>query len=105
MIFLVPNLFMHFIPCTHLHNDIHIDHGIEEQTQEQPLIEEPEDQERTRSPKSTRRPHLTSHPRKLTLARKVGRTIFSQLILFYDYAYALGVDWNPIALDPWPPWP
>ncbi|WVZ58058.1 hypothetical protein U9M48_008369 [Paspalum notatum var. saurae] len=27
---------MHFTPCTHLHNDIHIDHGIEEQTQEQP---------------------------------------------------------------------
>ena len=45
MIFLVPNLFMHFTPCTHLHNDIHIDHGIEEQTQEQPLIEEPEDPE------------------------------------------------------------
>ncbi|WVZ59915.1 hypothetical protein U9M48_009999 [Paspalum notatum var. saurae] len=21
---------MHFTPCTHLHNDIHIDHGIEE---------------------------------------------------------------------------
>ncbi|WVZ56537.1 hypothetical protein U9M48_007049 [Paspalum notatum var. saurae] len=23
---------MHFTPCTHLHNDIHIDHGIEERT-------------------------------------------------------------------------
>ncbi|WVZ76028.1 hypothetical protein U9M48_024033, partial [Paspalum notatum var. saurae] len=27
------------------YNDLHIDHGIEEQTQEQPLVEEPEDQE------------------------------------------------------------
>ncbi|WVZ71359.1 hypothetical protein U9M48_019952, partial [Paspalum notatum var. saurae] len=27
------------------YDGIHIDHGIEEQTQEQPLIEEPEDQE------------------------------------------------------------
>ncbi|WVZ49180.1 hypothetical protein U9M48_000557 [Paspalum notatum var. saurae] len=62
---------MPFIPCTHLHNDIHIDHGIEEQTQEQPLIEEPKTGSRTRGSKSTRRPHLTSHPRKLTLARKV----------------------------------
>ena len=37
---------LHCIHRTHLAYDgIHIDHGIEEQTQEQPLIEEPEDQE------------------------------------------------------------
>ncbi|WVZ96983.1 hypothetical protein U9M48_042555, partial [Paspalum notatum var. saurae] len=62
----------HCIHRTHFAYDgIHIDHGIEEQTQEQPLIEEPETRSRTHSQKSTGRPHLTSHPRKLTLARKV----------------------------------
>ncbi|WVZ88033.1 hypothetical protein U9M48_034593, partial [Paspalum notatum var. saurae] len=36
----------HCIHRTHFAYDgIHIDHGIDEQTQEQPLIEEPEDQE------------------------------------------------------------
>ncbi|WVZ58101.1 hypothetical protein U9M48_008407 [Paspalum notatum var. saurae] len=59
---------------------MHIDHGIEEQTQEQPLIEEPEDQEPDPQPEE--------YPQAAP-----------------DFAFEEanpseeGVDWNLIALD------
>ncbi|WVZ76146.1 hypothetical protein U9M48_024144 [Paspalum notatum var. saurae] len=64
----------------------HLDHGIEEQTQEQPLIEEPQDQEPDPQPKEYPQAAPDFASEEANPSEE-------------------GVDWNPIALDPWPPWP
>ncbi|WVZ85589.1 hypothetical protein U9M48_032498, partial [Paspalum notatum var. saurae] len=62
----------HCIHRTHFANDgIHIDHGIEEQTQEQPLIEEPEDQEPDPQPEEYPQAASDFASEKANLARKV----------------------------------
>ncbi|WVZ89424.1 hypothetical protein U9M48_035836 [Paspalum notatum var. saurae] len=57
------------------HDGMHIDPGVEEQTQEQPLIEEPEDPEPYPQQEDLRQPP-TPLPMTPTLARKVWSSSF-----------------------------
>ncbi|WVZ61209.1 hypothetical protein U9M48_011120 [Paspalum notatum var. saurae] len=65
------------------HDGMHMDPGVEEQTQEQPLIEEPEDPE----------PYPQQEDLQQAADSAPDDTDPSEE----------GVDGNPIALDPWPP--
>jgi len=72
----------------------------EEQTQEQPLVEEPEDPEPYPQQEDLQQA-ADSAPDDTNPSEEGRQALHSpSRIIIYDYAYALGFVWNLIALEP-----